>query len=300
MTSAETLAMPTVETHQTFNAPRPFYWSIRREIWEHSSILFAPASVAAAVLVFSIIRIKLFTEMLHNGSQNSQQIASGLFTAASGLILITALLTGVFYSLDALYSERRDRSILFWKSLPVSDQTTVLSKAVIPMAVLPGIAFLLCIVTQILLALIFSIGLLIFLCPLGDLWHQLPFFQIIVLTFYLFAVATLWFAPVFGWLLLVSAVARRAALAMAVIPFVAAMGLERFAFGTTVVGQWLQYRMGGGLQTAFYQTTHHGIGDLKDATPLIFLSNPHLWTGVAGLILFVFMAIRLRRTQGPI
>jgi ABC-2 type transport system permease protein len=297
MTSAETLAMPSVETHRTINASRPFYWSIRRELWEHSSILFGPATVAAAVVFFAIVRIKLFTSMLHSGGQD---IGTGLLIAASGLILITALFTGVFYSLDALYSERRDRSILFWKSLPVSDQTTVLSKTAIPMAVLPGVAFLLCIVTQLLLLAIFSVGLLIFRYPLGDLWNQLPSFQSIVLVFYLFAVATLWYAPVYGWLLLISAVARRAALAWAVIPFVAAIGLERFAFRTKVVGQWLQYRIGGGLQTAFYQTTHHGISGLKDATPLIFLSNPHLWTGVAGLILFVFLAIRLRRAQGPI
>jgi len=297
MTSAETLAMPSVETHKTINAPRPFYWSIRREVWEHSSILFGPASVAAAVVFFAIVRIKLFSSMLHSGGQN---IAAGLLIAASGLILITALLTGVFYSLDALYSERRDRSILFWKSLPVSDQTTVLSKAAIPMAVLPGVAFLLCIGTQLLLLAIFSVGLLVFRYPLGDLWNQLPFFQSIVLVFYLFAVATLWYAPVYGWLLFISAVARRAALAWAVIPFVAAIGLEHFAFRTNVVGQWLQYRIGGGLQTAFYQTTHHGISGLKDATPFIFLSNPHLWTGIAGLILFVFLAIRLRRAQGPI
>lgn len=298
MTSAETLAMPSVETHKTINAPRPFYWSIRRELWEHRSILFAPATVAAAAVFFAIVRIKLFTSMLHSGG--GHDIAIGLLIAASGLILITALLTGVFYSLDALYSERRDRSILFWKSLPVSDQTSVLSKAAIPMVILPGVAFLLCIVTQLLLLAIFSVGLLIFRYPLGDLWNQLPFFQSIVLVFYLFAVSTLWYAPVYGWLLLISAVARRAALAWAVIPFVAAIGLERFAFRTNVVGQWLQYRMGGGLQTAFYQTMHHGIGSLKDATPLTFLGNPHLWTGIVGLILFVYLAIRLRRAQGPI
>lgn len=298
MTSAETLAIPSVETQKTVNAPRPFYWSIRRELWEHRSILFAPATVAAAAVAIAIARINVFLRLLHNSG--SQDAAAGLFLASSGLILITALFTGIFYSLDALYSERRDRSILFWKSLPVSDQTTVLSKAAIPMAVLPGVAFLLCIVTQVLLAAIFSVGLLIFRYPLGDLWNDLPFFQIIVLVFYLFAVATLWYAPVYGWLLLVSAVARRAALAWAVIPFVAAIGLERFAFRSNAIGHWLQYRSGGGLQTAFYQPTHHGVSGLKDATPLIFLGNPHLWTGIAGLAIFLVLAIRLRRSQGPI
>ena len=52
-------------------------------------------------------------------------------------IMFATFLVGIFYCLDALHGERRDRSILFWKSLPVSDLTTVLSKASIPFAVLP-------------------------------------------------------------------------------------------------------------------------------------------------------------------
>ena len=56
-------------------------------------------------------------------------------------IMFATFLVGLFYCLDALYGERRDRSILFWKSLPVSDRTTVLSKASIPLVVLPLIAF---------------------------------------------------------------------------------------------------------------------------------------------------------------
>src|SRR6185436_5523289 len=58
-------------------------------------------------------------------------------------IMLATLLVGLFYSLDALYGERRDRSLLFWKSMPVSDRTTVLSKASIPILVLPLIAFVL-------------------------------------------------------------------------------------------------------------------------------------------------------------
>ena len=60
----------------------------------------------------------------------------------------TAFIVGVFYCLDALHGERRDRSILFWKSLPVSDRTTVLSKATIPLVVLPSIAFAIIVVAQ--------------------------------------------------------------------------------------------------------------------------------------------------------
>src|SRR6185312_9302365 len=63
------------------------------------------------------------------------------FEMAAGVLMLTIILISVFYCLDALHSERRDRSILFWKSLPVSDVTTVLAKASIPLIVLPLLAF---------------------------------------------------------------------------------------------------------------------------------------------------------------
>ena len=68
----------------------------------------------------------------------NQQVALAMpYSHAAMLLMVTAFIVGVFYSLDALHGERRDRSILFWKSLPVSDLTTVLSKASIPLVVLP-------------------------------------------------------------------------------------------------------------------------------------------------------------------
>ena len=60
---------------------------------------------------------------------------------AARLIMGTTLLVAIFYCLGALHSERRDRSILFWKSLPVSDLTAVLAKATIPIVILPLLAF---------------------------------------------------------------------------------------------------------------------------------------------------------------
>jgi len=307
MTSAETLAIPSVETVKTVNAPRPIYWSIRRELWEHRSILFAPAAVAAVIIAIGIVRIPYFTGLIYNGElrsnggSNIQDIAIGMFLMTAGLVIITATLTGVFYSLDALLSERRDRSVLFWKSLPVSDRTTVLSKAIIPMAVLPAVAFAVTLAMHILLALVLSVGLLIFRQPLSSLWSQLPFFQIQVFVLYVIVTCTLWYAPIYGWLLLVSSISRRAALVWAVVPFVAAVGLERFAFRSEYVGRWLVYRLAGGVQAAFhYATKHNGSIGLKDATPLFYLAEPGLWMGLAAFAIFVFLCIRMRRFQGPI
>ena len=70
------------------------------------------------------------------------------YDVAALLLMVTAFIVAVFYCLDALHGERRDRSILFWKSLPVSDLTTVLSKASIPLVVLPLIIFAITVAPQ--------------------------------------------------------------------------------------------------------------------------------------------------------
>ena len=103
----------------------------------------------------------------------------------------TTFIIGVFYCLDALYGERRDRSILFWKSLPVSDLTTVLSKASIPLVVLPLLTFAITVVTQLLMLLLSAAVLAgsgLSVTPLT----QLPLFQMsLVLLYHLVAVHSL-------------------------------------------------------------------------------------------------------------
>jgi ABC-2 type transport system permease protein len=84
---------------------------------------------------------------------------------------------GVFYSLDALYGERRDRSILFWKSLPVSDLTAVLSKASIPLVVLPALVFVITVATNLVMVLISSAVLVLSGINPMTLWRELPLFQ---------------------------------------------------------------------------------------------------------------------------
>src|SRR5207248_8070074 len=71
-------------------------------------------------------------------------------------IMLTVIIVGVFYCVDALYGERRDRSILFWKSLPVSDGTAVLAKACIPLLILPVVAFAVIVVMHCVMLLLSS------------------------------------------------------------------------------------------------------------------------------------------------
>src|SRR5438309_5666950 len=136
-------------------ALRPFYWSVRRELWENRSIYFIPL-IAAAIFLFGFL-INLINLRYHiRGVAWTHETFSMPHEISGALIMGTALIVGIFYSLDALYGERRDRSILFWKSLPVSDLTAVLSKLSIPLVVIPLLSFAITLVTQCIMLLLSS------------------------------------------------------------------------------------------------------------------------------------------------
>ncbi|MFZ3374000.1 MAG: hypothetical protein WA183_00415, partial [Chthoniobacterales bacterium] len=136
---------------------RPFYWSVRRELWENRSIYVVPLIVAAVqVFGFAISTIGLAERrrsvLLLDPAHQRAAIEQPYDLVAMMMIFIL-FIVGVFYCLDALHGERRDRSILFWKSLPVSDLTTVLSKVTIPLVVLPLIAFAIVVCVQLIMVL---------------------------------------------------------------------------------------------------------------------------------------------------
>ena len=112
----------------TLSATRPFYWSVRRELWENRSIYMAPLIAAGVVLFgFGITAFDL-PQLRRNAlalESTRQRAAIEMpYDIAAMMIMFTVFIVGIFYCLDALHGERRDRSILFWKSLPVSDLTT--------------------------------------------------------------------------------------------------------------------------------------------------------------------------------
>src|SRR5882762_6164732 len=123
------------------SATRPLYWSVRRELWEYRSIYIAPLAAAILFLLGFFISMLSLRHRMHGiwplDSAQGRDVFATRYELAAALIMGTALIVGIFYSLDALYGERRDRSILFWKSLPVSDLITVLSKLAIPIVILP-------------------------------------------------------------------------------------------------------------------------------------------------------------------
>jgi ABC-2 type transport system permease protein len=283
---------------------RPFYWSVRRELWENRSIWIAPLVVAAVAVLAFLATIPSLPESVRALSgpdmANAHMVVHGPYGVAAMLGFATAFVVGVFYCLDALQGERRDRSILFWKSLPVSDRTIVLAKASIPLAVLPLLIFAITVGTQLIMMLVGTAVVLATGSGVGMLWAQAEPFPSMLTALYALIAITLWHAPIYGGLLLVSGWARRTALLWAVLPLVAIAGIERILFGTMRFLYFLKYLLLGWVTRAF-AFEDDAMGKLLSAlTPGQFLSTPSLWIGLAFTAACLVAAIYLRRRREPI
>jgi ABC-2 type transport system permease protein len=292
-------------------ASQPLYWSVRRELWENRSIYIAPLAVAALALsgfVFTLIHPPKSKDM-GLAAINPSFDPTGLampYSHAAMLLLLTAFIVVIFYCLDALYGERRDRSILFWKSLPVSDLTTVLAKASIPLVVLPLTVFAITVALQLTMLLLSAATLLMIGGSVATWWRQLPLFQLQAVLLYTLAVVALWYAPIYAWLLLISAWARRTTFLWAVLPPMAIALVELIAFHTAHFGLLLRERFFGFAPKAFAFWKPDGslidphFIPITQITPGRFLGSPGLWIGLVFAAVFLAAAVRLRRYREPI
>jgi ABC-2 type transport system permease protein len=291
------------------SATRPFYWSVRRELWENKSIYFAPLIAAGVVLfgfgitAFRLPRLRL--NALALGSAAQRAAIETPYDIAAMMIMFTTFIVGIFYCLDALHGERRDRSILFWKSMPVSDFTAVLSKAIVPLVILPLLTFIIVLATQ-LIMLLLSTAVLLPSGLAGTTWQLLPWPRLLLILFYGLVTSVLWEAPIYAWLLLVSGWARRATFLWAVLPWLAISAIEKLAFDTTFFIRMLVDRLTGGFEEGFVvvkyaKGAHVPVVDrLTELDPLKFLTSPGLWIGLIIAAVFLLATIRFRRSRGPL
>ena len=280
------------------SATQPFYWSVRRELWEFRSIYLAPFAVACVAL-FGFLIATIGRGLAAQDLAQRREIIEEPPDFAALLIMLTTFIVAVFYCLDALHGERRDRSILFWKSLPVSDLTAVLAKATVPLVVLPLITFAITFVMQWIMLLLSTAVLLGSGLSVAGLWTH-SFEMWLMLLYHLLAVHSLWYAPIYAWLLLISAWARRAPFLWASLPLLAIGIFEKIAFNTTHFGAMLGHRFAGGSDAGPFTTGSIAMDPLMQLTPGRFLMSPGLWIGFAITAAFLTMAVRLRRYRGPI
>jgi len=290
----------------TTSETRPMYWSVRRELWENRSIYLAPLIVAAVVLLamllgtFGLPRKMRTLPTLTPARQHA--VVARPFQMAPAPIMLASFIVGMFFSLDALCGERRDRSILFWKSMPVSDRTTVLSKFLIPVAVLPVIALALSAIVQVILLFASTVVLAGARINPAPLWTEFRFVQGVPIMVYGLTVHALWFAPIYAWLLLLSAWVRRAPFLWAVLPPFLLFAVERILFRTfRPFSSFVRYRITGAMSEAFaLEGTGGNIDRYTQLSPARFLASPGLWVGLLFAALFLVAAIRLRRNREPI
>jgi ABC-2 type transport system permease protein len=283
-------------------ATRSMYWSIRRELWENRSLYVGPLAVAGVSLFGFLIGLfvlpRHFRAALALDPAKQRAAIAIPYDIAAGLIMVTALIVSFFYCLDALYGERRDRSILFWKSLPVSDLTAVLSKASIPL-ILQLIGWAVTVAMYVIMLLLSSVVLAGASLSVATLWTNVSLLQrSFGLLYHLITVHMMWYAPIYAWLLLVSAWARRVPILWAILPPFAIAFVERIAFNTSHFASWVLYRFSGPEQ-ATSLVPGSGMDAMTPFDPGHFLSAPGLWLGLVFAAACLGGAVLLRRNRGP-
>ncbi len=302
-----TQANPTSEAPGTTPEPTPrtitglqrLYWSIRRELWENRSIYIAPLAAGGIVLLgflLLILRIGHVADLSSAAAAPTQGVILLPYHVAAGIIMLAAAIVSVFYCLDALHGERRDRSVLFWKSLPVSDLITVLAKASIPLLILPFIAWAVTVFTQLVILILSSTLRLGGAGSAASLWSEAALLPMSgMMLYHLFAVHSLWYAPLYGWLLLVSAWARRATFLWAFLPPLAVVILERIVFNSSHFAELLHRRLSGGMETGPGIPGSMPIDPGMQITLGRYLATPGLWLGLLLFAAFLAGAVQLRR-----
>jgi ABC-2 type transport system permease protein len=275
---------------------------IRRELWEHRVLLLAPIALCAMYLLLCILAgANINTRWIHFegaeglGSPRYLGYFAVLAVMFTGMLSFLMAIIAAFYLADCLYAERRDRSILFWKSLPVSDASTVLSKLLVVLIVVPLVVVTLAVVTNLLAYVSFLIQL-----PEVQPNANLPdmsattILKIIGVLFLDVFVLALWYSPIAGYQVLVSAWAKRNALVWTFLPPIAIIFAERLFAGTWNLGKLLLHRLTSGLDDGS-RTSGSFSEPFAALNALPLLTRAELWIGVAIAAALVLLAIRIRR-----
>ena len=272
---------------------------VRRELWEHRS-LWICALVVEGLLAVSLLLGRINFDLPDEALTTQQKVA--IFTIAQWvlaqpLFLVTAIVVG-FYLLDCLYAERRDRSILFWKSLPLSDELTVGSKFLVAAVVVPLGVFVLATASDLLFAAILAVRVS------GALhWSTVEWLRTEAVLLLEVLLGVLWYSPIAAALLLFSAwIPRNPILWASLVPVVAPI-IERVALGTHYIWSFETYRMNGiwhklTLGPNVFGSFHNlpPVGIVLDTFNISgAFTDIDLWTGVAAAAAMVYAAARVRR-----
>jgi len=295
---------------------------VRREVWEHRSIWVTPAAVALVVTLLTIasfVAASGFGEakdmaiiLASNVSDTERRAALIAFLIGNTIVFLMAMwFLMIFYSLDALNAERKDKSILFWRSLPITDAETVVSKLITAMILIPLVTFVAVAVSQLVNLILMSIWISIEGGSPGHLiWGSLPLFDTWLATLIVLMAIPFWISPLLGWFLFVSAWTKRSPFLTAFLPIAVLPILEYVVFRTSMLGDAIVNRFSMKTMPLFdldvfrffddhkFRTAvEEGVSLLKLLDPAKFVVSLDLWLGLVVCGLFVTAAIYVRRYQ---
>lgn len=304
---------------------------IRRETWE-SPVAFkwTPLIIYGFILLFTIFALLIGAKVddeliftidglrMYARLDDAQQklIATGTMFSFSALFHQIMFLVVIFYLAGSLYDDRRDRSILFWKSLPVSDRLTVASKILTASVAAPVMFFAGVVLTQLTLLLIASgYGLMAGINIFTEIWMpaNLPRIWTVILLGSL--VQSLWLLPIYAWLMFCSSWAPRLPILIAaVVPVLIGMFqhfwslfsnfrlpehnllwimFQRIGKGVTPATiEWEQITTGAGNRTTFVPNEEVLMSFRSIASHLF---SWEMWIGVAIGLGFLAGAVWFRR-----
>lgn len=316
--SAELRAPAATQSATRAAATRPMLTLLKRELWEHPALWIAPLVTTAVLLIIAIFgraygprTMPISIGEAGTSAEGVRAIfTTGIVMTFGGMQYVVMSVVLWFYATGCLYEERRDRSILFWKSMPVSDAQTVLSKLLMALGAVPLYVYLVTLLTSLVASAIFAIPQFSGPAPL-NFWDGAAWARAEAVSLIWLVLAVLWYAPITAYLFLISAWSRRNVQLWAILPPFIAIIVERIAFGTHYLSTWILYRLGPGWQTRgeqwferlFTGPFYNASGGPSYSPGRVFaglepfrgFENIDLWIGLAVAAALLYAAVRIRQ-----
>lgn len=296
------------------NGHNPVKTLLLREYWENRrSILITPIVIAtfmAVMLLGTLIfqgsihmngMVLTLSDVMDNFSDHDAEKLEEhihlLLLASAIPIWIGTWFCMVFTALSSLYDERKDSSILFWKSMPISDTQTVLSKLLTVTIIAPLVSVVIALVYQIFILIVGSLMILgTDFNPLTLLWGPANLPLLLVNEIVTFTMYGLWALPIFAWFMLASVIAKRTPLLVATIPLVLTIVFEKIFMGTRYIATFIRDHLG--LEQVLGNQFNDRFDDIPSLDTLAMLKSgaePELWFGLALAAALLYGTILLRK-----